>query len=96
MATHDVTIRNFAYSPRDVTIAIGDTVVWISMDNVAHTVTADDGSFDSGDLRRDGPPFERTFKEAAPDPIKYHCDHHGGMKGSVIVAAAAKPDPAAR
>jgi plastocyanin len=88
MARHDVTIKNFAYTPKDIEVKDGDTVVWTSEDGVAHTVTADAGEFDSGDIVKGDPPFEHTFKTASTDPIKYHCDHHGSMKGSVKVTAS--------
>ena len=90
MAITNVTIKNFAYSPKDIEIQQGDKVVWTSEDAIEHTVTADNGYFDSGDFTRDDPPFEHAFDTVtAPDqPIKYHCEHHGGMKGTVKVVAA--------
>jgi plastocyanin len=90
MAKHPVTVKNFAYTPKDIEVTAGDTVVWTSEDSVAHTVTADAGEFDSGDIAKGDPPFEHTFKSAGE--VKYHCDHHGGMKGKVTVKAS-KPDP---
>jgi plastocyanin len=86
MASHDVTIKNFAYSPKEIEIKQGDTVVWTSQDGISHTVTADQGEFDSGDIVKGDPPFQHTFASAGE--VKYHCDHHGGMKGKVTVTAA--------
>jgi hypothetical protein len=54
-----------------------------------HTVTANEGAFDRGDFVKRDPPFEFTFSTAGE--FKYHCDHHGGMKGTVTVTAA-KPE----
>jgi plastocyanin len=90
MATTNVTIKNFAYTPKEIEITQGDKVVWTSEDAVEHTVTADNGDFDSGDIAKDDPPFEQTFDTvtAAGAPIRYHCDHHGSMKGSITVIAA--------
>jgi plastocyanin len=53
----------------------------------SHTVTADDGSFDSGTLSS-GKSFSYTFNTAGDFP--YHCTFHGGpggegMAGTVTV-----------
>ena len=45
-----VTISDFSFQPSVVTIQAGATVTWTNQDPMAHTVTADDGSFDSGML----------------------------------------------
>jgi len=49
-----VDMRNISFSPRMITISPGTTVVWVNQDPVAHTVTADDGSFDSGLIQPGG------------------------------------------
>jgi plastocyanin len=85
MASRNVTIKNFAYSPKEIEIQRGGTVVWTNEDNIAHTVTADAGEFDSGDIVSGDPPFEYTFESAGE--VAYHCEHHVGMKGKVTVTA---------
>ena len=45
-----VEIENFAYNPDPVTIQEGGKVIWINRDSAPHTATADDGSFDTGEL----------------------------------------------
>src|SRR3954469_2144935 len=42
-ADRAVSIKDFAFNPKDITIDAGDTVVWSQNDSAAHTVTADDG-----------------------------------------------------
>jgi len=83
MTTHNVTIQNFAFSPPQIRIQRGDTVSWVSQDTVEHTVTADNGEFDSGDIVKGDPPFQHKFDDTGDVP--YHCNHHDGMKGTVTV-----------
>ena len=81
-----VSINNFAFSPQAVSVSTGGTVTWQNNQmGVMHTVTADDGSFDAGILSS-GQTFVMTFSTAGT--IKYHCDIHPSMHGSVQVMAA--------
>ena len=79
-----VKIQNFAFSPATVTVVIGvnNTVTWTNMDSVTHTVTADDGSFGSGDLSN-GQTYTHTFTTVGS--FGYHCSIHNYMKGTVVV-----------
>lgn len=77
-----VTIDNFAFLPETVTITVGSAATWTNQQGVAHTVTADDGSFDSGDLASNAT-FDRTFDTAGT--FSYHCSIHATMTGTVIV-----------
>jgi plastocyanin len=45
--THMVTIDGARFSPADLTVRAGDTIVWVNNDILAHTATARDGAFDS-------------------------------------------------
>ena len=85
--TVQVDLKNFAFSPKTLTVAPGTTVVWTNSDSAAHTVTADDGSFDSGNLNQ-GATFKFTFSKAGT--FAYFCMYHGGkggvgMAGQIIV-----------
>ena len=89
-ATANVAIGDNTFTPPSVTIAPGDNIVWTDNGARTHTVTADDGSFDSGNLSA-GQTFSRTF--ATPGTIRYYCKIHGGpggvgMSGTIIVQAA--------
>lgn len=77
-----VEIDNFAFVPAEVTIAVGTTVKWTNKDGVSHTVTSDDGVFDSGLLKK-GDSFTYTFTQAGVFP--YHCTPHSNMQASIIV-----------
>lgn len=79
--TMTVTVSNFSFGPKEITVKVGDTVTWKNEDNVDHTATADNGSFD-GDLPSDGE-FSYTF--STPGTYSYYCKPHPHMKGTVIV-----------
>ena len=81
-ATTDVSVVDDAFTPATVTVALGDTVTWAFNGQHTHTVTSDQGFFDSGD-RLHGQTFSRTF--TASGGFAYHCMHHSGMHGKVVV-----------
>jgi plastocyanin len=81
-----VVAQNFTFNPQDVTVPVNTTVTWTNPDSVAHTVTWDDRSVDSG-LFEPGQTFQYTFD--TPGTYTYFCIPHGspgtGMHGSVTV-----------
>lgn len=77
-----VTIRDFEFDPQTVTISAGGTVTWTNEGPSVHTVTADDDSFESGNLAGGGT-FSQTFDE--PGTYAYHCTPHPFMTAQVIV-----------
>ncbi len=81
-----VTITDSAYDPARVTVTTGSVVTWNNSGAKAHTVTADDGSFDSGSLDP-GQAFGNVFSTAGT--FAYHDTADPALRGSVIVTAAA-------
>jgi plastocyanin len=74
-----------AFSPKTVTVKVGQTVEWKWTDqNNPHTVTADSGSFDSG-VCQPGSTFTQTFSTAGS--FAYHCSLHQGMVGTITVTS---------
>jgi LPXTG-motif cell wall-anchored protein len=84
-ASATVTITDFKFTPDTVTVNEGDTVTWTNDGPTIHTATADDGSFDTGTLRK-GESGSATFTQAGT--IAYICLPHPFMKGKVVVQAA--------
>ncbi len=76
-------IEGFAFDPQEISITVGDEVTWTNNDGTAHTVSADDDSFDSGNLDS-GATFSQTFDEAGE--FAYHCNIHSSMTGTVTVS----------
>jgi plastocyanin len=83
VAAPGVAISGFAFEPASLDVAVGTTVRWDNQDPAAHTVTSDDGSFDSGVLPS-GEAFEHTFDSAGT--YSYACEIHTSMTGTVIVS----------
>ena len=63
-------------------IGVNNTVTWVNNDDAPHTVTANDGSFNSGNLDP-GQSWSFTFTD--PGTYTYHCSYHSWMEGTVIV-----------
>ena len=77
-----VDTKNFAYAPGEITVPVGTTVRFTNSDAIAHTVTADDGSFDSKDMAQTQR-WTHVFEKAGT--YKYYCAYHRYMHGAVIV-----------
>ncbi|MGH2534222.1 MAG: cupredoxin domain-containing protein [Thermomicrobiales bacterium] len=85
-----VAIEGFAFAPGSITVSVGTTVTWTNNDSAPHTVTADDGSFDSGNLGQ-GDTYSLTFD--TPGTYSYFCAIHPNMTAVVVVTGAADPAP---
>jgi len=71
------------YVPNVLMVPLGATVTWTNNDpGMVHTVTAADGSFDSGMLNT-GQTFSYTFDK--PGDFDYSCTPHPWMKGRISV-----------
>jgi plastocyanin len=77
-----IEIRMIAWAPTEVRIRAGESVAWINHDPLPHTVTADDGSWRSGEFGQGGV-YVRRFDR--PGRYTYHCIPHPQMTGVVIV-----------
>lgn len=76
-----VSIEDFSFAPADLTVSQGDTVTVTNDDDVTHTLTADDGSFDTGELAKGS----TTITVDEPGSYTYHCEIHTYMKGTIEV-----------
>lgn len=81
--THEVAIEGFAFSPAELTVAVGDTVNFTNADGAPHTATALDGSFDTGRLNR-GDAGSITIETAGT--FSYKCNFHPNMTGTINAA----------
>jgi plastocyanin len=73
------------YNPDSITVKSGDKVTWIFTDTSSqHTVTFDDGSFDS-QPQSSGYTTTQTISKPAGTTIGYHCTLHANMMGKIVV-----------
>lgn len=79
-----VKIENFTFTPPTITIPPGTTVTWTNVDDIPHTVVAENHSFRSKALDTNDS-FSFTF--AAPGEYSYFCSIHPKMVGKIIVKA---------
>ncbi len=86
-AVVDISIKGFAFSPKAVTVRVGDVVSWTNdEDSASHTATGDspDGhpQFDSGPL---APGHHYDFQILNAGTFTYHCQFHSGMTATLTV-----------
>ncbi len=78
-----VIIAGLAYSPSNMTVALGDTVTWRNDDSIGHTVTSTSGNELGSALLSRGQTYRHVFHSAGS--VSYHCTVHPSMTGSVTV-----------
>ena len=93
-----VTITGMAFSPADVVVDVGDTVIWRNEDSMDHTTTSGspwgtpDAKWDSKNMWKPpvagmtGASFAHTFVASGSYP--YYCDYHSNMSAVVTVNGA--------
>jgi uncharacterized membrane protein len=77
-------MKGIRFQPAELTVHPGETVEFKNEDIVAHTVTADDGSFDSG-LIQPGSSWKMTVQKTGT--LAYHCTPHPNMKATLVTSS---------
>jgi plastocyanin len=75
-------LGNRAFTPDDLEVAVGTTVMWTNTDSVSHTSTSNGSGWDSG-IIQPGRQFSFTYQTAGT--FSYHCAIHPGMVGTVTI-----------
>jgi plastocyanin len=86
VAATTVELGDFYYLPATLSVPAGTEVVWSVVGQRTNSVTADDGSWDSGDLNH-GDFFTHEFD--TPGTYPYHSRYYAWMKGTIVVTAGA-------
>jgi plastocyanin len=82
--SHTIAIQNFAFAPSTTTVAPGATITVTNKDQVAHTLTATKGEFNTGDIQ---PGQSKTFTAPnTPGTYPYMCSIHQYMTGMLVVS----------
>lgn len=79
-----ITIKNFAFSPATLTVSPGATVSVTNRDSVTHTLTADTGAFNTGDVSPGS--TEHFTAPTTPGTYHYRCNIHQFMTATLRVS----------
>lgn len=80
--SHTVTIDGTEFSPAELTVNIGDTIVWVNKDPYPHTATSRTGGFDS---KKIGPDKSWKYVAKKAGDFPYVCTIHPSMQGTLHV-----------
>jgi plastocyanin len=75
-----VSIKDFQFSPAEITIQKGEMVIWTNSGQTSHTVKFADSE---SPILKSGGTYSKTFNEAGT--FNYECGIHPSMKGTVTV-----------
>lgn len=78
----NIKIKNFAFSPKELRIKVGDRVLWTNQDSAPHTVTSESGGELGSETLSLNEEFSHTFDAAGS--YDYYCTLHPSMKGKII------------
>jgi plastocyanin len=103
---HDINIVSGQFDPKELTVEVGEEVTWTNKDpGKVHSVTADDGSFDSSPECSNANPgkclddrHQFTYLFTAEGRFPYYSRTSGapggqGTSGVVVVVPAGTPAP---
>lgn len=81
--TYKIEILNYAYSPTELEINVGDQVVWKNRDYSEHTITSIIDYELNSDFLKQGEKFSHTFEH--PGEFEYFCRAYPYMRGRIVV-----------
>ena len=80
---NEIRVQNFAFSPADKKVRVGEKIEWENYDTTAHNVVATSGGSFKSDTLQKGDKFEFTPTKAGT--ISYVCTFHSNMKATLEV-----------
>ena len=79
---HDIDIADFVFDPAVLEVHPGDQIRWTNRDISPHTATADDGSWDTGELQKGQSAVVDVTENMS---ATYFCAFHPHMRAKLIV-----------
>lgn len=80
--THTVNIKDLLFTPSDLSVNIGDRIIWVNKDLIPHTATAKSDVWDSGEITT-GNSWQTDLAKAGI--INYICAYHPSMTARITV-----------
>lgn len=84
-SSEKVTIKNFAFIPANLTVKANSVILVTNDDSVIHTFTADNNSFNSGNILPGQTVAVQIGAQSSSVRIGYYCTIHQYMTGSITV-----------
>ena len=81
-SSYVISIKDFQFSPRMITIHSGSKVTWTNKDEEPHKVVEVNSTFTSQPLDTDN---SFTYEFDAPGTYEYFCSLHPHMTGKIVV-----------
>jgi amicyanin len=80
-----VSIDNFSFAPKELTVKTGTTVTWTNRDDIPHGIASSNNAFKKSPALDTDESYSFTF--TAPGTYQYFCYLHPHMVGSIVVEA---------
>lgn len=80
--THTVTIEEMQFKPAELTVKVGDSIVWVNKDMFPHTATSKAEAFDSQQI---DPGQSWTYRVVTKGAGPYICSLHPTMEGTLLI-----------
>jgi len=87
---YNIEIKDFAFTPKTITVPVGAKITWVNKDEEPHTVVSTTDVFRSRPLDTDE---QFSFIFAKPGTYEYFCSVHPRMVATVVVGGSAKKHP---
>jgi plastocyanin len=84
-SSNTVSIDNFIFTPKALTVKAGTSVTWTNHDDIPHGIASSDNTFKRSTALDTDDSYSFTF--TAPGTYQYFCYLHPHMVGSIVVEA---------